>query len=91
MNLKKTYFRIKNSLQSEGCSKCENCLGLKMIELGLLPESTLELIQHHSGMNIMNFRNQDGSDEFSMAVRNEETTKIFEGNHKCFLKFESID
>lgn len=83
-----TFYKIKDIPQSTVCLDCESCMRLRMLEMGLIPGSIVQLVEHNSGLWVLNVLSENGIKEFSIALRDEEAERIILEDDECFLKFE---
>ena len=81
-------FLIKDVPEKINCEDCKVCVKLRLMELGLMPESLVELTKHHSGLWIVNLLNSFGQIESTIALRKEEIERIILKNEGCSFTFE---
>ena len=83
-------YKIKDIPPSTNCQNCKVCTRLRMLEMGLLPGSIIELLEHSNGLWVLNVLNEKGTKEFSIALRDDEAERIVLEENECFLRFESL-
>lgn len=65
--------------QPEDCQNCNTCLRLRLMELGFINGSEVEIVSHKLGLWIVNILTDSGDVSSTMALREEEFDRI------CFL------
>lgn len=88
-NLGKIYI-IKDVPQKIDCENCKTCTRLRLMEMGLLPGTLIEIVKHQSGLWIVNVLSEFGQIESTIALREEEADRIIFEDEECSLKFESV-
>ena len=88
-NLGKIYI-IKDVPQKIDCENCKTCMRLRLIEMGLMPGTLIEIVKHQSGLWIVNVLSEFGQVESTIALREEEAERVIVKDEECSLKFESV-
>ena len=65
--------------QPTNCQNCTSCLRLRLMELGFIHGSEIEIVSHKLGLWIVNILSDSGDVSSTMALREEEFDRI------CFL------
>jgi Fe2+ transport system protein FeoA len=81
-------FIIKDVPQKVECKNCKICTRLKLMELGFIPGSIIELSKRQSGMWIINLLSSSGNVESTIALRDEEAERIIVEDQECSINFE---
>jgi Fe2+ transport system protein FeoA len=81
-------FIIKDVPQKVDCKNCKVCTRLKLMELGFIPGSIIELSKRQSGMWIINLLSSSGNVESTIALRDEEAERIILEDQECSINFE---
>jgi Fe2+ transport system protein FeoA len=81
-------FIIKDVPQKVDCKNCKVCTRLKLMELGFIPGSIIELSKRQSGMWIINLLSSSGNVESTIALRDEEAERIIVEDQECSINFE---
>ena len=81
---------IKDVPRKLDCENCKSCMRLRMMEMGLMPGTLIEIVKHQLGLWIVNVLGEFGQVESTIALREEEAERIVLEDEECSLKFESI-
>jgi len=81
-------FIIKDVPEKIECKNCEICTRLKLMELGFIPGSIIELSKRQSGMWIVNLLSSSGHVQSTIALRDEEAERIIVEDQECSINFE---
>ncbi len=71
--MKKTVIDVP---QPENCQKCNPCLRLRLMELGFIEGSEIEIVSHKLGLWVVNILSDSGDVSSTMALREEEFDRI---------------
>lgn len=81
-------FVIKDVPEKTDCENCKVCMRLRLMELGLLPGSLIELSKRRAGLWIVNLLSSTGIVESTIALRDEEAERIILEDESCSINFE---
>ena len=84
------YYRIKELSEIVPCNNCEVCTRLRVMDLGLIPGSLVQITKHDFGLWILNLLSDKGTIETTVALRDEEAERLILEDEECFLKFEKL-
>jgi len=86
-NVGQKYF-IKDVPRKIDCENCKSCMRLKMMEMGLMPGTMIELNKHQLGLWIINILSDSDNIESTVALRQEEAERIILQDEDCSIIFE---
>jgi hypothetical protein len=81
-------FLIKDVPEKIDCENCKMCMRLRLMEMGLMPGSLIELTKHQAGLWIVNLLSSTGQVESTIALREEEAERIILEDKECSISFE---
>ena len=81
---------IKDVPQKKDCENCKTCMRLRMMEMGLMPGTLIEIVKHQTGLWVINILSEFGQVESTIALREDEAERIILEDEECFLTFESL-
>jgi Fe2+ transport system protein FeoA len=81
-------FLIKDIPEKFECENCKVCMRLRLMEMGLMPGSLIELTKHQAGLWIVNLLSDSGQVESTIALREEEAERIILEDNQCSIGFE---
>lgn len=84
-------YRIKDVPQKINCENCKVCMRFRLMEMGLMPGTKIELDKHHVGLWLVNVLSENGSVDSTIALRDEEAERIILEDNECSLEFESVN
>jgi Fe2+ transport system protein FeoA len=81
-------FLIKDIPEKFECQNCKVCMRIRLMEMGLMPGSLIELTKHQAGLWIVNILSDTGQVESTIALREEEAERIILEDNECSIGFE---
>jgi len=81
-------YLVKDVPQKFDCENCKSCMRLRMMEMGLMPGTMIELNKHQLGLWIINILSSSGGVDSTIALREEEAERIILEDEECSLVFE---
>jgi Fe2+ transport system protein FeoA len=81
-------FLIKDVPEKVDCENCKVCMRLRLMDMGLIPGSLIELTKRQSGLWIVNLLSSSGQVESTIALREEEAERIILEDKECSISFE---
>jgi Fe2+ transport system protein FeoA len=81
-------FVIKDVPEKVDCENCNVCMRLRLMELGLMPGSLIELSKRQAGLWVVNLLSNVGIVESTIALRDEEAERIILEDEACSINFE---
>ena len=79
-------FRIKDVPQPEQCENCNNCVRLRIMELGMYSGELIEISEHRLGLWIVSILSNNGTVLSRIMMRDEEISKIVLEDEECRIK-----
>lgn len=86
-NAGETYI-IKDVPEKMNCENCDVCMRLRLMELGLMPGSIVQLNKHQAGLWIVSLLSKSGTVESTIALREEEAERVILEDEACSINFE---
>ena len=86
-NAGETYI-IKDVPEKMNCENCDVCMRLRLMELGLMPGSIVQLNKHQAGLWIVSLLSKSGTVESTIALREEEAERVILEDETCSINFE---
>ena len=89
-NIGKIY-KIVDVPQKINCENCKVCMRFRLMEMGFMPGTKIELNKHHFGLWIINILGDHGHVDSTIALRDEEAERIILEDNECSIEFETCD
>lgn len=62
--------------QNDPCQKCTPCMRMRLMEMGFIYGTEIDVIEKQTGMYIVNMISQNGYIEQTVALRKEELDRV---------------
>lgn len=76
-------FRIRDVPENTPCLKCNSCLRLRIMELGMYKGEKIELVTHKYGLWMVNILNESNTVVSTVAMRDDEINRIILEDDLC--------
>lgn len=78
---------IRDVPKNNPCADCNNCIRLRMMEMGLMPGTKISLLKHDLGLWVLSILNDSNTVESTIALRDDEAERIILED-ECLISFE---
>jgi Fe2+ transport system protein FeoA len=69
-------FHISEIIGDDFCQKCDSCLKMRLIEMGVLKNEKIQIVDYSLGLWRVDILDEDDMKYSSLAFRDEELSKI---------------
>lgn len=69
-------YEINDIMRGVPCQKCDSCIRLRLMELGLTEDEKIKIVDRHGGLWRINILNKNHNIVSTLALREEEMDRI---------------
>lgn len=69
-------FTISEVMQGIPCEKCNSCIRMRLMEMGLVSGEKIEIVDHKFGLWSVNILSELGNKVSTIALRDEEIERV---------------